>query len=121
MNREKTNILIAEFMGVVGEKPLGYTHDIWKIPLKDVYSNLSEEDEFTEVGYFTAKELKYHNSWDWIIPVISRILPMGSFSIAFGEKQSEVVMSLKTSRIKPVYRAVIDFINFFNDSLPKKA
>ncbi len=67
------NKVIAEFMGAVGApmyNPVEW--DIYITGYLDVDSNNEEAQHF-----YTPDEMKYHNSWDWLMPVIEKIEALG--------------------------------------------
>lgn len=68
--------------------------------------------------------LLYHNSWDWLMPVIEKIEGLGCRtsiiftadsknvgSISLGEK---TITNLGNSKIEAVYKTVVQFINWHN-------
>lgn len=101
-------------------------------------------EEFTYLQKFrigAVKDLKYHTSWDWLIPVVNKIrdgkdfpsrIPNG-FSLEIGltgyttlrtkdlGKYSfgfyDIVMCEKTEGIETVYKAVIEFIKWYNKEI----
>ena len=80
---EQNNKLIAEFMGV----------------------DYVDIDTYLE----NNKELQYHTSWDWLMPVIEEI----------DHLQHEPVQSIEdalaTRCIEDTYNAVVEFIKQHND------
>ena len=82
MNTNKNNILLAEFMGI----------------------DQVDIDTYQE----TNSNLKYHISWDWLIPVVQKIE-----QDCEGVPQEMLNISLY-SDINEVYRAVIEFIKEYN-------
>jgi len=95
----KNNKLIAEFMGGKYNVDLQFTiaqEEIW-LPIYGICN-------------FRRKGLKYHSSWDWLIPVIENI----------DHLQHEPVMSienaLSTRSIDNTYKAVIEFIKEYNNN-----
>ena len=61
---EASNILIAEFMGVK-------TITIDK--LKSILKQNREDGFISTPQAYTLDELKYHTSWDWLMPVVEKI------------------------------------------------
>jgi hypothetical protein len=90
--RAKNNVLIAEFMG--GQKVLS-DKDIYNMP---THGNLC----------YQLKELQYHQSWDWLIPVVQKIE-----AECEGVPQELIDLSLY-SNLREVYWAVVEFINQLN-------
>lgn len=63
MNIIEGNKLIAEFTGFVRNKPVGTIGSYGR--KKDWHIDL--------FGWFDDEDLKYHTSWDWLMPVIDKI------------------------------------------------
>jgi len=88
------NKLIAEFMSVV-------FHD-------------DENQYYNEIGLYIGLELKYHTSWDWLMPVVNKIrVPYNNTEIT-GEKYEDIISVLAEGCIEAnqlqVYEAVVEFI-----------
>lgn len=109
------NRLIAEFEGMklVHDDPIAYP---------DGYM-FSEED-----GAHELKNMKYHNDWNWLMPVIEKIEAMGYIScielLHHGEHRV-FFNSIETlqpvgngargsTKIEAVYLTVLDFIKTTN-------
>tara|TARA_R110000851_G_scaffold117849_2_gene244859 strand:- start:605 stop:874 length:270 start_codon:yes stop_codon:yes gene_type:complete len=83
----KDNKLIAEFMGVYSEEK-GY--DYSKIGNKGVY---------------------YHTSWDWLMPVVKRIVRDVELDVGYEDEYREHLMDvIPFVKIEDVYEAVVAFI-----------
>ena len=83
----KDNKLIAKFMGAEFENEYQYAKHNW----------MSED------------YLKYHRSWDWLMPVVEKCLTT-------GDRQHFVINdALLTCNIEEVYKAVVEFIKTYND------
>lgn len=116
---ENGNRLIAEFMGV--EKCI----------------RCDPEDcgryKFGESNYYFPLEMQYHTSWDWLMPVVEKIIsiditpapnwlgyrveivPRGYVKITgFPMPPINKNVSLEGSLINAVYSAVVEFITWFN-------
>lgn len=98
---KKSNKLIAEFMG--------------KYFMVGVISPIA----LCSMG--NVEELKFHNSWDWLIPVLQKIL-----DIAFSDDESEISDSEHFYGIRDcipdinhTYNAVVEFINLYNENKEK--
>lgn len=87
----ENNKLIAEFMGVREIKHDGYT----------TYELLSNE---------IVNHLKYHESWDWLMPVVDKCLSQSDDTML--GVWSRVHESLATCNINAVYYAVVGFISY---------
>lgn len=109
------NKLIAEFMGYSKIKSTNSDRTVWT---------------HLEYGTLTEKGLsllKYHTSWDWLIPVVKKI-----FTLSFSEvKGLEEEWSNKNkglfdpdlcglhSDISTVYNCTVEFIKWYNENKPK--
>jgi hypothetical protein len=89
----KGNKLIAEFMNV---------HEI----MHDGYSEYDFDDNTLDVVH--ENNLKYHSSWDWLMPVVEKI---------YNEEglDNELVLVVRDSvaeiNIKNTYDSIIDYLN----------
>ena len=97
----KDNKLIAEFMG--------FTKDSKDLYLIDDY-NLRGEDEY-QATY--VSEMKFHTSWDWLMPVANEIIKSRDEQ-NYDWDLTELKYALCTTNIAWVYNAVINFINKYN-------
>lgn len=105
---EEGNKLIAEFMEW---NDLDLLLDIWTGEAVQVY----------------VPEMKYHTSWDWLMPVVEKIEKMGYDSRIHGnnsdggficdfvdsENNEWGLAITHTTKIEAVWLAVIDFINYY--------
>ena len=107
MNTEKSNKLIAEFMGIVYPK-LNNVIVIDNVVVKE-------------------HELKYNISWDWLMPVVEKIegqqTDNGLFEfrihiektlIVSSEDFTTYIESDSGNRFENTYNAVVEFINEYN-------
>jgi hypothetical protein len=95
----KDNKLIAEFMG-------------WDIEsLSTIPSNLHPSN--LELDNDEVLEYKYHTSWDWLMPVLSKILDL-SFQ---DDGDAEDFYSIRdcVPDINHTHKAVVEFIKTYND------
>ena len=95
------NELIAEFMGLV-QNPYR----------KGDYSKPEDYLE-TKAGKFGCWETpKYDTSWDWLMPVVEKITPMATH---IGQQAwFDIGAHLVRADIKVVYKAVVEFIKWYN-------
>ena len=56
--------------------------------------------------WLNESELKYHISWDWLMPVVQRCYGSG----AEGEHIGDITMHLTDGNIEGTYRAVVAYI-----------
>ena len=105
---EKTNILIAEFMGADGAPK--YNPECWDIYITghlDVDSDHEEAQHF-----YTPSEMKYHTSWDWLMPVVSKCREESNAEDSHWEA---IYYSLEGCDINVTYHAVVEFIKQLNE------
>ena len=90
----KDNKIIAEFMG----------YDI-STSLRDGVECV----EYAEDNIRALSDTHYHNSWDWLMPVISKCLEVG------GDISVErIYHSLHTQDLSFAYKEVVEFIKEHN-------
>ena len=101
----KENKLIAEFMG--------YAKDSDELYLIDDY-NLRSEEEY-QATY--VSEMKFHCSWDWLMPVAQKIYDEGEFD-------NELVLLIRDSvaelNLKNTYESIIDYLKNLNNKMKDK-
>ena len=108
----KSNKLIAEFMGVKSYEASGYTNFVY-----------SEDNDRTEV------DLSYHDSWNWLMPVVEKIecttIDNDDNSDNFFNVMIEVfecninggeicICESGNTKREATYNAVVEFINEHN-------
>ena len=93
----KDNKIIAEFMGMeLGDDKTMYYDDA---------ENLHPPTPINE--------LKYHTSWDWLMPVANEIIKSRDEQNADWDL-TDLKYALQTTNIEYVYKAVVKFINEYN-------
>ncbi len=108
----KENKLIAEFMGYkLMSCNRGKAWDIGKsIPSKDHL--------FAIQGVLhTGNELKFHTSWDWLMPVISKCRTKSNSENDYWEG---IYYTLEECDIDITYPTVVEFINQYNKTNDKR-
>ena len=101
------NKLIAEFMGA---KPLvlgGSTE-------YEMYGVLDcIEDGVDEKHYYIDDEMRFHESWDWLMPVHKKCMFTPNFS---GDDQLRTLLidAVIDADINRLYDAVVEFIKEYN-------
>ena len=101
------NKLIAEFMGA---KPLvlgGSTE-------YEMYGVLDcIEDGVDEKHYYIDDEMRFHESWDWLMPVHRKCMFTPNFS---GDDQLRTLLidAVIDADINRLYDAVVEFIKEYN-------
>ncbi len=97
---EKTNKLIAEFMGLTNH------HNDSSVMLRKVSHN--NETLINEV--VPLKALQYDTSWDWLMPVANEIIKSRDEQNADWDL-TDLKYALQTTNIELVYKAVVDMLN----------
>jgi len=112
--------LIAEFMGLKPNRAPYQESFIW-----DNYADIRELADIVmhEIGdeqwYIYPR---FHESWDWLMPVVEKILSSDMYhkigetetSIVGTSHMSHVKTSLMSAHILTVYEAVVEFIKWYN-------
>jgi hypothetical protein len=103
----KNNKLIAEFMGAVGTPKYNPTEwDVYITGCLDV-----DSDDENAQHFYTPDEMKYHTSWDWLMPVVQKCFDAQEPT----EGQHYFINeSLLTMDIEVVYDRVVEFIKEYN-------
>ena len=100
----KTNELIAEFMGV----------NI--ITIDDIRKN--KNPYIASADGHLEDDLKYHSSWDWLMPVVEQCLEKHNNLIdgrdVIDTPYSLIAQALQVVSLKETYNAVVEFIKNYN-------
>ena len=105
----KDNKLIAEFMGAVGTPKYNPTEwDVYITGCLDV-----DSDDENAQHFYTPDEMKYHTSWDWLMPVHRKCMFTPNFS---GDDQLRTLLidAVIDADINRLYDAVVEFIKEYN-------
>jgi hypothetical protein len=137
MTTIEKNKLIAEFMSGKYSKDVSFALDdneIW-LPQWGIC-------RYNTVSLWVGKTIRYHESWDWLIPVVEKIesLPDVSFfliqknfagiyisqspkqithRIESGElvsEQEKTYTKQKDSKMEAVYYCIVEFVKWYNDT-----
>lgn len=108
METTEGNKLIAKFMEVTNE-----ISDLYYLPQFGHYFNSYGNIEFNEV--FRSTELKYHSSWDWLMPVVEKCLTISVESEEYEIHYAFIHNALWSINIKSVFDEVVEFIKWYND------
>lgn len=116
----KTNILIAEFMvGILSSVP-----NIINLPqtVRKARILCVKGSEYLPNGTYSIhkiNELQYHKSWDWLIPIIKQIKEIVNVELSINNfecvKEMELTIYPYDYTIEQVYKAVVEFIEWYND------
>ena len=105
MNKIKEgNELIAEFMGA-------------KMIVTDYHGvNIIEFPDKSTKDLFG---LKYHSSWDWLIPVIDKATSLDKYYLYVAETSAYCMIGgiyINTKFIESTWENVVDFIKWYNEN-----
>ena len=105
------NILIAEFMGL--ETPFNEISDATLY----TYKGIEEASAITFVVDVELHEMRYHLSWDWLMPVINKIRSMDStYEVEeVGKYDWDNEISHYEFDLELTYESVIKFIKEYNN------
>ncbi len=113
----ENNKLIAEFMGA----ELGNGTDDHPIVYINIPTYCGEQT-------LSASMLKYHKRWDWLMPVIEKIENDIGHAVVISQENvtiiehdsksnlNELIYVDEGSKLESVYKAVVDFIKWYNKS-----
>lgn len=112
MNIIESNKLIAAFMGADMEHDAEY----------EMYGIIQDiQDGEDEKHFFTAEEMLFHSSYDWLMPVAEKIEQSGYDSVIefsdFTYQCTFLDVSIgvtASTKIEAIYGAVIQFIQWYN-------
>lgn len=108
----RNNALIAEFMGL--EKDL-HPYET------DVYNDRVVE-YLTGTEWVPAKRLKYHKSWDWLVPVVKKVYDIcdsthgvGDWQYAIGNRMRDVYAAFNELDLIKTHSCCANFITQYNN------
>ena len=110
MDTNTGNKLIAEFMGVP------FTDSYFNFPNKFPYNITKGYKPTSKVNMHKRvmpEHLLYNESWDWLMPVVDKILNSGGEN-GVVKYQKEIFTALSTVNIYHVHKAVVNFIQWLN-------
>lgn len=99
------NKLIAELMGL----------DV--LPENSVYF---ERFKWSDGAYYSMDRLKYHSSWDWLMPVVEKIEAITGLAVLSQGKATNIawgnysITTEASTRMESIYNACIHFIQYYN-------
>ena len=98
----KDNKLIAEFMGLEYDKGTMYgsTAGEYYRPL------------YNSGDWVSENELQYHTSWDWLMPVVEKIMWDNDIE---DNQCTNIEEALCDAKIDRVYDSVVEFIKQYNN------
>ncbi len=98
MKTKENNKLMAEFLGMIHHSNEIYP-DIYRF--KD------------DLGWHTLEEMKFDSSWDWLMPVVEKILQI-SLSEDGNEDEFNLIIDCIPD-IADTYERVVCFIKWHNE------
>ena len=123
-NIDRDNKLIAEFMYPSENLPVyNSIHD--KHPVIQPVFTIGKYKKYS------VKKLKFHSSWDWLMPVVEKIESLvfpndeyynfnilgGCCTYIISSHGHELVCSDRgKSKLECVYKAVVEFIKWYNET-----
>lgn len=90
----ENNKLIAEFMGMIVSN--------WQDYDSTIHTNVDAD-------------LLYHESWDWLMPVVEKVLHTMNGRDLYAIIHENLLMALTEVNIEATYKAVIEFIKLYNN------
>lgn len=113
------NSLIAEFMGLRHVSDDKYIKNLREMKSNGIYF---------EQGYMTS-ELRYDSDWNWLMQVVDKIEGL-NFSVEMNRqeegdyqclivKKEIIVQTFSSNKIESVYKALVEFIKWYNESNDK--
>lgn len=123
---EENNKLIADFMGYPCWRPANKVgnYDSYRTTKEDCENLINGSQFLYHMGYKAKlREMKYHASWDWLMPVVEKIGVMGyKFKITIGYTaifdrlfpNPELLSCYSNGLLVNTYNAVIQFIQWYN-------
>lgn len=74
-------------------------------------------------SYIPKKDLKFDTSWDWLMPVVEKINSLngvsytieGKCAMEIGRNGCRIAFYTSDSMIETVYKAVVEFIKWYNE------
>jgi hypothetical protein len=113
----KNNELIAKFIGC---EIKSYPTSI-KSPFhgKDIWWSPPSSDSKTRTFFCEVGKEYFHDSWDWLMPVVEKISSICDEEFdeyGYYEEHKETIISSLSliNGITPVYESVISFIKWYN-------
>ena len=123
LNMEKNNKLIAKFMG--------WERDDFSLDGYIIPKNWnSHHDLCQDFDSLSPKDMMFHNSWDWLMPVVDKIedtcstnLHKYSANQMIKEKYTFEILSYSNNfgnttygknKLQVIYKGVVEFIKWYN-------
>ena len=101
----KDNKLIAEFMGANTSIE---SEDVQSYEMYGVLECI--EDGISEKHFFLPEEMRFHTSWDWLMPVVCKIDDLFGEDDDVNDRINKVHNAVLQFDMEIVHRAVVEFI-----------
>jgi hypothetical protein len=116
----ENNKLIAEFMGGLWNEP----SQMYGIGNAE-YIKIGKVKGYVKACYhYKLTDLKYHSSWDWLMPVVEKIERHNEFTnVLFFPQGCSININTENgfhfdvdcdAKIEAVYNACVEFIKWYN-------
>lgn len=102
------NKLIAEYIGLKEGWWIGGEKD------EKQFCEINGTQKIFGSKVFYKHDLMFNSDWNWLIPVAKRIIE------SYFDSRTEIYSALNECDLNKLYKAVIDFINFWNDETQGK-
>lgn len=114
-NIQEGNKLIAEFMGGI----------LWRVSRNDNIDRIKMTHTAFPDKMLTCKisELRYHSSWDWLMPVVQKIKEVYNtldLEIALFKENEPLFNMTIFADIQTVWKFCVQFIQWYNIQTPKQ-
>jgi hypothetical protein len=109
LNTQEGNKLIAKFMG--WHKVTSYNGEVWDM------ANIDKNQKSLFGDLVDKNTAKYHNSWDWLMPVLKVI--NGTIYSEYASSvydNWEMIISPTRYPIENVYNQAVEFIQWHNEN-----
>lgn len=133
MNTTENNKLIAEFMGqhtMIWNDPDPIAGNDYRVVY---FKQLCDETALIQygLGEYNSEaevylnelenvELNYHTSWDWLMPVVHKIVADYEFNeqeeLSDNEYRESLMDIVPFGIISDVYESVVEFIKWYNEN-----
>ncbi len=114
MTTMESNRLIAEFMGGVLIFPDTCNYGVFKFSKEDKHKFTYDTEPTTENGIAQGM-LKFHKSWDWLMPVVVECFNRNDED-NLSNHQFILNDALLETNIDSLYKAVVNFITWYNEN-----
>ena len=120
----ENNKLIAEFMGCIIRDENG------NLPTESGQHKLFVKEEWDKLNVcspYSPNGVEYHISWNWLMPVIDKIDKVLDDNVLFKieynhafiedvENYNIIIDIMANSRLEATYKAIVEFIKWYNEN-----